>query len=264
MESQEDTQDGNSIWLSSADKKYILTYADRDYLLALIEKYCKDINFSENFNKAFNQNFSHADDVSIYLQGEYKKYLNLICDEFQETLSKTADPAEINHYSKLFTLLQLKLEWTHYEALLCLLQNTKSKTASSNSDIQDKYAEILCKIMEKLVKIDKQTEKPQEWETHHLAATWKAEYPALFNAIRILKEKGKVDYIDSKFNFKMDKGCVGLVLSKCFYTAYKAALPYILIKGKKCKLTTLQNCTKNPEPKEWKDIWAIIQANQAK
>jgi len=221
---------------------------------------CKDISFSENFNKAFNQNFRCADDVFRYLQCEYKKYLNLICDEFQETLSKTADPAEINHYSKLFTLRQLKLEWTHYEAQLFLQQNTESKSDSSNPDIQDKLAEELCKIREKLDKIDKQTEKPQEWETHHLAATWKIKYPALFDAIRKLKEKGKIDYINSKFNFKMDKGCVGLVLYNCGYNDYINAYPYILINEKPCKLITLRNCTKNPEPEEWEAILAVIQA----
>jgi hypothetical protein len=266
MESQEDNQDGNSIWISSSDKKYVLTFADRDYLVLLIEKYCKDISFSEIFNKAFHQNFKYANDVFLYLQREYINCLNKIHNESIETLSKIADPAEIKHYSKLFTLRQLKLEWTYHEALLCLQQNTESKSDFSNPDIQDKLAEILCKLNEKINnmdhkidKIDKQTEKPQEWETHHLAATWKIKYPALFDAIRKLKEKGKIDYINSKFNFKMDKGCVGLVLYNCGYNDYINAYPYILINEKPCKLITLQNCTKNREPEEWNKILAVIQ-----
>jgi len=168
MESQENNQDGNSIWISSADKKYILTYADRDYLLSLIEKHCKNISFSENFNKAFRQDFKYMENVLIYLDREYKNYLNLICDEFQEMLSIIVDPTEIKHYSKLFSLRRLKLEWTHYEALLLLQQNTESKSDFSIRDFQENKAEYFYKIREQLIKmdhtldkIDKQTEKPQ-------------------------------------------------------------------------------------------------------
>jgi len=137
-------------------------------------------------------------------------------------------------------------------------------------ELQKQEIDLLKKTLESLgilpsidantAKIAENTEKLQAWETHHLAATWKKEYPVLFAAISKLINIGYIEYFDSKFNFKMKKGCVGLVLNKCGYTDYKIAYPYILIDKEPAQLSTLQNCTKNAPPEQWEEIWEKIRA----
>jgi len=265
---------------SHEDHKFFenLSPEEVTFITAALHRYAREYKCNENFEKVFKKGYKYDIEALNDLEQVHTEYLYALFDEFEKTLKTCTgelfgadfgDHVEndiIKRHNTVFFWKRFKLRLTFrdYVEMLaqCTVKNDNSNIADIKNSTDEKLNEILAEINNvnlRLDKIDKQTEKQQEWETHHLAVTWKAKYQVLFNAIRKLKEKGKVDYINSKFNFKMKKGCVGLVLYNCGYNDYINAYPYILINEEPAELITLQNCTKNPEPKEWKKIQAIIQ-----
>jgi hypothetical protein len=97
------------------------------------------------------------------------------------------------------------------------------------------------------------------YEEQYFMMILKNEAPEAYKVMKECLKKGLVEYIDSGyFNFKCNKGCVGLLLAKAGYTEWKRIISFILINGEKCELVTLQNSTKNTPPKEWKEIEKIF------
>jgi len=86
----------------------------------------------------------------------------------------------------------------------------------------------------------------------------KNEYPTAYTAVKNGITAGIIEYKNTRFNFKCDKGCVGLVFSEAGCTEYKKIRRYILINGEEPAENTLKNCKKNVQPKEWERIKTIF------
>jgi hypothetical protein len=90
-----------------------------------------------------------------------------------------------------------------------------------------------------------------EIENHILMHWLKVESNATYQAMKkALKEK-LITYKDGFFDFHCDRGCVGLFFREGGCTEYKTLNRHILINGKQPARTTLENCTKNKEPRSW-------------
>jgi hypothetical protein len=101
----------------------------------------------------------------------------------------------------------------------------------------------------------------QEFEQHYFIQTLQKNAPQAYEVVKRLIDAKIVEYTNDYFNFKCAKGCVGLFFANSGYTDYKTISRFILINGDKCKLSTLYNCKKNTEPKEWKELEKYLQDN---
>ncbi|MCL2273181.1 MAG: hypothetical protein FWC19_10315 [Treponema sp.] len=79
-------------------------------------------------------------------------------------------------------------------------------------------------------------------------------YSAVINGIR----SGIIQYKNTFFNFKCDKGCVGLIFHEAGCSEWKTLNRFILINNEAPKADTLKNCTKNRAPNEWERIKPIF------
>jgi len=95
-------------------------------------------------------------------------------------------------------------------------------------------------------------------EQHYFLQILKNDAKQAFEVMKNAIQKGLVEYKDNYFNFKCDKGCVGLFFAEAGYTDYKRISQHIRINGEKCDLITLQNAKKNTPPHEWQEIKRII------
>jgi len=162
-------QNGETVWIASSDKKYILTYSDKELMESLFSSYCRDISFEEGFEKAFEKECMES--VLNELNQVYSCYLEDIIASFQNTLEVCTDKLintegsvscdVIDYHSKILTVKQYKLTYTKYKCLIKLLKNTKFKDDSTLQDFQDKTAHAFSEILSWLKKIDKQTEHEQ-------------------------------------------------------------------------------------------------------
>lgn len=96
------------------------------------------------------------------------------------------------------------------------------------------------------------------YEEHYFMQTLKHDAKQAFEVMKKAIQKGLVEYKDNYFNFKCNKGCVGLIFAETGYTDYKRISQHILINGEKCDLITLQNTKKNAPPKEWSNMSKIL------
>jgi hypothetical protein len=95
-------------------------------------------------------------------------------------------------------------------------------------------------------------------DNHYFMRILKAEHPIAYSAVRNGRAAGIIEYKDGYFNFKCDKGCVGLIFNKAGYTEYKQIGRFILINGEEPGENTLKNCTSNAAPGEWETIEPIL------
>jgi len=79
-----------------------------------------------------------------------------------------------------------------------------------------------------------------------------------FECMKKAIQNGLVEYKNNYFNFKCDKGCVGLFFSEAGYTDYKRASQHILINDEQCNAQTLSNGVKQGKTKGWDNISKII------
>jgi hypothetical protein len=144
--------------------------------------------------------------------------------------------------------------------------NDEELTFKDNQEKEDKILYRLNSIDEHIVqgneKIEAATNKQpdqndpieNEVDNHAFIKILKEEHPVAYTAIKNGLGSGLIEYKNKRFNFKCDKGCVGLVFWKSGYTAYKQIVRYILINGEEPKEITLRNCTSNSPPNEWESI----------
>jgi len=95
-------------------------------------------------------------------------------------------------------------------------------------------------------------------DNHVLMKILKHEYPNAYTAVKNGIEAGIIEFKNSYFNFKCDKGCVGLIFYGSNCTVWKTINRYILINNEEPKADTLKNCTKNTPPNEWESIKQIF------
>ncbi|MCL1812976.1 MAG: hypothetical protein FWG29_05590 [Treponema sp.] len=102
-------------------------------------------------------------------------------------------------------------------------------------------------------------EKDKKAENHYFMDVLKNDFPIAHNAVKIGLSKGIIEFTDDeKFNFKCDKGCVGLVFKQAGCTDYKMIKRFILMNDKKPADNTLRNCTKNTPPDEWEKLKTVF------
>jgi hypothetical protein len=165
MENTENNQDGESVWISSADKKYVLTFDDKALLENLLNVYCRDISFEKNFGKAFEKGYKYMENVFADLQQVYIDCLHGIISEFEETLAACTnklfnpegfvDSDIIDRHSQVFRVRQYKLTYTQHKYLELLLKSTVSNSDSSMQNFQDKQAEEYSKMLSQMENMKK-------------------------------------------------------------------------------------------------------------
>jgi hypothetical protein len=128
----------------------------------------------------------------------------------------------------------------------------------------DNILDILRKIEGNQSKILSQINKQQDSDNstdvdnHFLMQMFKKNFPNTYIAMKNGIRAGVIEYKDKIFNFKCDRGCVGLVFSESGCTDYKHINEHILINDKKPAKNTLKNCRTNSPPSEWKNLKKIF------
>jgi hypothetical protein len=133
-----------------------------------------------------------------------------------------------------------------------LFQEFAGKTERQDNKLEKilNYLETLCLEKEKTV------------DDQPLMQFLKSEYRTAYTAVKIGIARGIIEFTDdNKFDFKCNRGCVGLFFNEAGCTAYKQIYPHILINGTKPAENTLKNCTKNTPPREWERIRRLIFSN---
>ena len=97
-----------------------------------------------------------------------------------------------------------------------------------------------------------------DMENHYFMQILKNDYPEAHTAVKNGIKAGIIDFKDNRFNFKCDRGCVGLVFSETGYTDYKQINRFILINEERPAPSTLINSTKNTPPSEWGRIKKVF------
>ena len=156
-------QNGDTIWLSSADKKHVLTFSDKAEIERLMAIHCGNIDFEENFKEACKENNKNTESLLNDVNQVYQNYLNGIMDQFQKTLADytsgraMADAEYINYLSDI---KRFKLEATYRQCLLEIYQVAKS--ASQINDFQDSQAKLNSEIPDRLKKVHEQALEYEE------------------------------------------------------------------------------------------------------
>ena len=96
------------------------------------------------------------------------------------------------------------------------------------------------------------------WKKHYLALSWKENNITLYHVMEKARGAEIFSYDDGYFNFKCEKGCVGLIFSEAGYTDYKSIFPHIKINGQLPATSTLGNAIKNSPPNSWEGIRKIL------
>ena len=129
--------------------------------------------------------------------------------------------------------------------------------------IADAVEQINEKIPEKQQLMDTdevitQEKALQDMDNHYLMITLKTDYPHAYSAVKNGIAAGIIEFKGNHFNFKCDKGCVGIIFSEAGCTNYKLIARYILINGEEPAEDTLKNNKKNRPPKEWDRMQLIF------
>ena len=111
------------------------------------------------------------------------------------------------------------------------------------------------------VKVNTETE---EIDNHYFMQIMKNDFPLAYEAMKNGIATGIIDFKNNLFNFRCDKGCVGIIFNEAGYTDYKQINRYILINGEIPADSTLRNNTKNTPPKEWEKLKIIFFPNNLK
>jgi len=157
------SQNGDAIWLSSADKKYVLTYSDKAEIERLMSIHCGDIDFEENFKKACKTKYKNTGSLLNDVHLVYQNYLNGIMDQYQKALAdctsgkSMVDAEYINYISDI---KRFKLEATYRHCLSEIYQVTNSDFQIN--DFLDGQAKIFNEILNRVKNIEKQTENKVE------------------------------------------------------------------------------------------------------
>jgi len=243
----------------------------------LIIELCKEGEFSafEAATIIFNEEDSCRD-----FQFDLIKMLTNLENGTAPLPSSCTDDDHKEMWIKIFedNILSLMRDIDKYESYLSDVLNKLSKLFDSNdyqekrklkikqSIIQDGISSLTKKYQNSFSKTTKD-ESPNIYESkfnsslpdnHVFMKMLKDEYPNAYTVVKIGIEAGIIEFKNSYFNFKCDKGCVGLIFYKAGCNVWKTIGRYILIDNEKPAENTLKNCTKNTEPKEWERIKTIL------
>jgi len=178
----------------------------------------------------------------------------------------------------LISDIQKKIDWaTELKKLFenePILDKKSWYDVKSGTEIIDSLISYLQAFLEKLENAASEAaEKPQkkgnntievDADNHIFMQTMKNYFPVAYTTIKKCFNNGLLEYQDGYFNFKCEKGCVGLIFFKAGYTEYKNINPHIKINGKSPSKSTLKNGIKNSPPKSWEKIKQDLFPNNPK
>jgi hypothetical protein len=158
-----------AVWISSTDKKSVLSYADKDRLDSFFEKHCPDIGFVNEYEKVIKNNYKDIVEFQNDLNNVYIGFLNKIIKIFLDALYAYTkknigkiDHEMIENLSLVFTVRHLYLNYTNQKYLKMLMGIAEGKIKSIEPAILKKQHDELVKgikeILDCVKKIDKQTE----------------------------------------------------------------------------------------------------------
>jgi hypothetical protein len=185
-------------------------------------------------------------DKTVYnkIESEREYYENIYSKIIEDFLSDTKKQADEQGVSG-------KLDFDHARRAIIEERDKIAEICNTQRDIKEQYEKFVREIANIETDIS-------NYEKHYFMIILKMDSNQAFKVMKTAIQKGLVEFKDNYFNFKCDKGCVGLIFAEAGYTDYKRISQHILIHGEKCELITLQNAKKNTPPKEWDSLSKIL------